>query len=157
MIDPLLLAKIEEIEVEYKSQYGSKASVPDWLIVQLLNAPDALLPLAPVLVAATAVRTVLIRHGDYAKIELQSTTATDFEKRLLALSALAVTNLITVIDFQDPQVLSDFTTNLNALVVDGTISMESAAEINNLINQQQSWAQYHNISVTPQVIAEARS
>lgn len=157
MIDPLLLAKIEEIEVEYKSQYGSKASVPDWLIVQLLNAPDALLPLAPVLVAATAVRTVLIRHGDYAKIELQSTTATDFEKRLLALSALAVTNLITVIDFQDPQVLSDFTTNLNALVVDGTISMESAAEINNLINQQQSWAQYHNINVTPQVIAEARS
>lgn len=157
MIDPLLLAKIEEIEVEYKSQYGSKASVPDWLIVQLLNAPDALLPLAPVLVAATAVRTVLIRHGDYAKIELQSTTATDFEKRLLALSALAVTNLITVIDFQNPQVLSDFTTNLNALVVDGTISMESAAEINNLINQQQSWAQYHNINVTPQVIAEARS
>lgn len=157
MTDPLLLAKIDEIEIAYEPQYGSKEAVPDWLIVQLLNAPDASLPLTPTTVMATAIRTILIRHSDYAKIELQSTSATELPDRLLALAALSVINLITVIDFQDPQVLADFTANMNELVSQGTISVESATEINNLINQQQSWAQYHGISVTPQVIAEARA
>ena len=40
---------------------------------------------------------------------------------------------------------------------DGTISPESATEINALINQPQSWSEYHDILVTPQVIAEARA
>lgn len=157
MTDPLLLAKIDETEVAYESQYGSKEAVPDWLIVQLLNAPDASLPLAPTTVMATAIRTILIRHGDYAKIELQSSSATDPQDKLLALAALSVINLITVIDFQDPQVLADFTSNMTQLAADGTVSTQSVAEINALINQQQSWAQYHGISVTPQVIAEARA
>lgn len=157
MTDPLLTAKIEEIEIAYEPQYGSKEAVPDWLMVQLLNAPDASLPLAPTAVMASAIRTILIRHSDYAKIELMATTSTDIQDKLLGLAALSVVNLINVIDFQDPQVLADFNDNMTQLVAYGTVSLDSVNEINNLINQQQSWAQYHNIPVTPQVIAEARA
>jgi hypothetical protein len=156
MTDPLLLTKIDEIEIAYEPQYGSKASVPDWLIVNLLNASDSSFPLSPSLVTATDIRTILIRNSDYAKIELQAVSAVELDDKLLALTALSVVNLITTIDFTDPQVLIDFTSNINKLVVDGIVTPQSVIEINALINQQQSWAQYHEISVTSQIIAEAR-
>lgn len=156
MTDPLLINKIDEIETTYQSQYGSAAGVPDWLIVKLLHAPDGSLPLAAVSVSATDVRNILIRHGDYAKIELQASSATELENKLLALSALSVVNLITTIDFTDPQVLTDFTSNINKLVANETITSESVFEITSLINQQQSWSKYYNIPVTSQIIAEAR-
>lgn len=157
MTDPLLQAKIVEVELEYASQYGSPEQVPDWLIVRVLNAPSDEYPPAPSVVSATLIRNILVKNSDYAKIQIQSENSEDLVKRERALSALAVVNLIGQIDFNVSQILNAFQTSMQLLMQDEVVSLESANEINGLIYQLQSWAQYHSILVDPTVIAEARS
>lgn len=118
---------------------------PEWAIADALNAPDAELATVKRAVEVSAVRSLLLTRGFWARIVITAeNTAAPLELRALCITARDTLLNLGTINCADPEVMGAVVAMVGGLVGAGLVDEVTGAELLELANGPQSWADINN-------------
>lgn len=138
------------------------AGLPEWQVTNLLTAPDQTLPLVSIAVSVADARQLLM-----ASLTPDQTTNAWVAILLVAddvssparKPALAIREAIraaSVINMRNPMEAMMVNATLTALVQAAVITAETRDALLALSQRRPSWAEHHQIEVTPRSVSLAR-
>lgn len=133
--------------------------LPEWQVAELLNAPDASLPPKRQEVRTEDAREILLgsQFLEWFAIE-QAAAASDkpLEVRAVASIMMKTLTTTTVIRMQIPTIYDRTAQSLAALVQANLLKSQTRDALMALAERAQSWAEHHEIEVTPRSVSLAR-
>lgn len=134
------------------------ASVPDWQVAEVLNAPDAALPVAHRDIPISAPRGILITSGSWPGIVIGAESAPVPEVRALCITTRDSMLYLDTMQTLDPTVYASVKAICDGLLAANLISQTTHDRLVALADKPQSWSDVNNggVPVTARDVGLAR-
>jgi hypothetical protein len=133
------------------------AEIPDWQVANVLNTPDAALPIVWQSVSADSARAVLLATFEWPKLkEARTNAALSAEARVVADTMYDTLTMQKSVDLANEQYRTVVQNGLTALVAAGVFTQSAVDALMALGQRHPSWAEANNIDVTARSVGIAR-
>ena len=130
--------------------------LPEWMVANLLNVPDVLLPKVKQKVATGVAQQLLLTTGEWAKAVVAAENETLPEETRSAAILMRDTIRRSYIEADDPEAYEAVSLVLTKMVQVGLLSAATKDRLLALADRHPSWAEANNIPVTARTVGLAR-
>lgn len=131
--------------------------LPEWMVANLLNVPDVLLPKVKQKVATGVAQQLLLTTGEWAKAVVAAENETLSEEvRVAAILMRDTIRQSNYIETDDPEAYEAVSLVLTKMVQVGLLSAATKDRLLALAERHPSWAEANNIPVTARTVGLAR-
>ena len=140
-----------------KLQEQNLTGLPDWEVANILNTPDPSLPTVYGTINNGDILAILIANNLWANILDKSKNNTNVTEKNLCVNIVDSLSLRDyTFDLTKEVIRISFSNMLTGAVQLGLIPQGVATLITSQAYRPQSWAEYHDIEVTPRIVGLAR-
>jgi hypothetical protein len=133
------------------------SGLPDWQAADALTAPDPTLPVVRRTVLTSDAQEILLSSLEWAAVLLASENAATPEPlRKACINLRDTIRQSSVIRMDVPEIYEGTDAVLTGMVAAGLLSAGTRAALMALADRPQSWAEAHNVEVTPRSVGLAR-
>jgi hypothetical protein len=133
------------------------ASLPEWRVAEILNAPDPAFPMVRRSVNKRDAQEILLASGEWAQVYMVAeNTAAPAELRGACINLRDTIRLTETIAMDNPAIYAAVDAVLSGLVAAQFLTAQTRAALLALADRPQSWAEYNQSEVTPREVSLIR-
>ena len=133
------------------------AGLPEWRVAEILNAPDASLPMVRRSVNKRDAQEILLASGEWAQVYMVAEdTAAPAQLRGACINLRDTIRLTETIAMDNPAIYAAVDAVLSGLVAAQFLTSQTRVALLALADQPQSWAEANNVEVTARSVGLAR-
>jgi hypothetical protein len=133
------------------------ASLPEWRVAEILNAPDASLPMVRRSVNKRDAQEILLASSEWARVyKVAENTAAPAQLRDACINLRDTIRLSETIAMNNPAIYAAVDAVLSGLVAAQFLTSQTRVALLALADQPQSWAEANNVEVTARSVGLAR-